>query len=476
MKKYAMLAAFFLGAVFLFSCRKEDDTLLIDDQEIFESSGTAETTESRENEMSGTDTGEPKPDRVIPVPKHLVSDPTALNLCHRDYWYESDISFAEEEEHIWYVDMHARGNVEHFLHCIDRETGEDRIFCSDPECSHKTEQCGGYLCRGYLLSFAVEDGVVWYCWDEKSESNEIHLSCLDTETGKRVLQNWKIELNNIGNFQQNILPMDIRCIFLKGYVITVQNTLQRESFPRNPGSQALTQRCLIEVWKLPDSVNELDAQSEIRLERVGEIFDQKLEKQYWCKYLALPFSDRLYILEAGEEPENPENAMENWTMKHRYSLYVWEEGMLQPELLLESGEESAVEFWVTDQDIRMLLFEGDEEVLLVSVDPETKAIETLKTLDLWFNSLNFASDRLVSKTMIAGDSSYTEAWQLYDLSGNEITEITGALRDPRYADPEKAPMIDTNLYTVSEEGLYISWKGGVALLPYEGDPVFYRNW
>ena len=100
------MAALVSAAFLLISCRKEEEPTLIDDQEIFGSSETAAATEVSESGSPSESTEtpyEPKPPRVIPVPKGLVSDPAVLEFAYYDWYLNDEHAFAAEDDRIYYA-------------------------------------------------------------------------------------------------------------------------------------------------------------------------------------------------------------------------------------------------------------------------------------------------------------------------------------------------------------------------------------
>ena len=155
MKKKIWIKAALLSAAFLLiSCRKEEEPTLIDDQEIFGSSETAAATEVSESGSPSESTetpNEPKPPRVIPVPKGLASDPAVLEFAYYDWYLNDEHAFAAEDDRIYYArkrtmipTVSAPEVSGVFLYCVDKTSGDVRLCCSNPACEHNTGNCGAF--------------------------------------------------------------------------------------------------------------------------------------------------------------------------------------------------------------------------------------------------------------------------------------------------------------------------------------------
>ena len=480
-KKIWIMAALLSAAFLLISCRKEEEPTLIDDQEIFGSSETAAATEVSESGSPSESTetpNEPKPPRVIPVPKGLASDPAVLEFAYYDWYLNDEHAFAAEDDRIYYArkrtmipTVSAPEVSGVFLYCVDKTSGDVRLCCSNPACEHNTGNCGAFLCANRIRSLFAEDGLVWYFWDKTMDSTETHIGCLDTDTEKRLAP-WKIEHSLIIGKSK---PMNTDCFFLNGYVIIVQSSAvwNRAEFGEFTGVQGYTDHAIISAWKLPDSVNTSGQENSLIL--AEEILDETYEDMYRQRVLVRPYGDYLYILQSGEKFDNPDGSAEPKTLTYSYTLSRWRPGE-EPEILLESDAFSAWQFWAADSgEIYLLEFEDPEDILLVRADPEKKTEEILAVGDQWWRKAKFTEDRIIAfeeEEDGITPKNRMQVCRVYDFSGILIEEYEKTVVDPRNVRPDSAPGIYTVRYTADRDGVYLGWKEGVMYYPFdEEEPV-----
>ncbi len=489
-----MAAVLFFTALLLSSCRREEEALLIDDQEI---SGSSETglPDGQEDgqeagESEGTSSQDDRSDRIVPVPKDLASDRTVLGFSYSpDYYHNEEHSFAADGDSLYYVrsrnmpmteenDYAAKGS---FLYCADRITGNSRVCCSLEGCEHNTGNCGAYMCSFRdIQAMMVDDGVLWYIWSRGSfDDTEFHIACIDLENERRYTP-WKIELNLIADPDgSESMPMHTACIFFNGYVIALQSSAlwNRAAFGELQGTRGYTDHALISAWKLPDQMN--TSVTETVLPLSDEILDEKYPDMYRQRVYMQPYGEDLYILQSGETPGDLKEPAESWNMRYGFSVRRWHAGAEEPELLAESDEYSAWNYYVTDEGILLLEFDSMEETALVRVNAEKKTEDVLASGDEWWlGEAKFAADRIVSfEDEDAGFGlmkTKNQVCRVYDLSGKLLTECIKDVTDPRIADPDMAGDMYSIRYTADNEGVYMGWKEGIMYYPFaEGEPVRY---
>lgn len=415
-------------------------------------------------------------DREIHVPASLVSDPTPMNLCMQSNWYTADRCFLMDGSEILYISG-MQGGGKRCLHRIDKETAADVFVCGNTACEHNSEDCSARIGYGSILGYGIEDGVFWYCMDDGQHADEIRVLAVDTRTGKRLPQSFLIQIENIGDYETRNYSMDIQCIFLKGYIAVVQRAMNSRngSFPGDPGIGSVSERCRIELFRLPEKEILRSSDTELLLNFAGEILDDQIDEVLSCRYAVLPDDEgSLYILKTSESPENPNEPSDTWKMLYGYTLMRWNLGSQTPEILLTSETEAAEEFRPYGNGVRLLLHHDKEESGLVSAAFRSEESEILAVFDRTKTRVRFAGEFAVG--MEPGDLSINEKpkYCVFDLFGEKIAEIETVLSDPRFADPDKAPVIASRLEHADEDGLYLSWSGGIILLPFDGSsPVFF---
>ena len=183
----------------------------------------------------------------------------------------------------------------------------------------------------------------------------------------------------------------------------------------------------------------------------------------------------LYILKSSENPENPGDPFEKWKIEYRYALYRFDRDKRQPETVLESEEAAAEAFLPYGNGIRLLLHDGGEATRLVSISFGGGTAEELASFDRTQDVLlRLAGDFAVGCDQEVYTVGKVLKYTVFDLSGKEIAVLEPLLKDPRYENPDKAPVVRTRLQHACEEGLYLSWDNGMILVPYTDEPpVFF---